>query len=426
MYGTVAAVCSRCQEFVQMLYSLFMDSDGVLRIGELSKRSGVSPELLRAWERRYGLLRPVRSAGGLRLYTPADVERVRVMRQHIADGLAAAEAAALALRAGVGDGAAPMALRPEAVRDDLADALDRYDEPRAQAILDRLLAVATVDTLLSEVVLPYLRELGERWLRGDASVAQEHFASSVVRGRLLGLARGWGLGLGPTAVLACLPGEQHDLGLIAFGLALRSRGWRIVYLGTDSPIETVEEVARQLDPSLVVLTAVSSERVLPVLPQLQALAGRHRLALGGAAAANGALEGSDALALSGDPIAEAARVTTLVQGGERAAVRTAVLGATGFVGRALVPALAQRGEVVAVSRRATAPELPGVRSRRRRPHQPRIDARRARGRRRRLSPRPLARRAQLLRARSAGGRERRGRGRASGRRPDRLSRRARR
>jgi len=289
-----------------------MDIDGVLRIGELSKRSGVSPELLRAWERRYGLLRPVRSAGGLRLYTPADVERVRVMRRHLDDGLAAAEAAALALRAGIGDEAVPTALRPEAVRDDLADALDWYDEPRAQAILDRLLAVATVDTLLSEVVLPYLHELGERWGRGDASVAQEHFASSVLRGRLLGLARGWGLGLGPMAVLACLPGEQHDLGLIAFGLALRSRGWRIVYLGSDSPIETVEEVSRQLDPSLVVLTAVSSARVKPVVTQLQALAGRHRLALGGAAAGNGALE-TGALALSGDPIAEAARVTTLVQ-----------------------------------------------------------------------------------------------------------------
>ena len=296
-----------------MLYSLFMDSDGVLRIGELSKRSGVSPDLLRAWERRYGLLRPVRSAGGLRLYTPADVERVRVMRQHIADGLAASEAAALASRTGVDDEAAPIALRPEAMRDDLADALDRYDEPRAQAILDRLLAVATVDTLLSEVVLPYLRELGERWSRGEASVAQEHFASSIVRGRLLGLARGWGLGLGPTAVLACLPAEQHDLGLIAFGLALRSRGWRIVYLGSDSPIETVEEVARQLDPSLVVLTAVSSEPVEPVVPQLRALAGRHRLALAGAAAASGALEASGALALSGDPVAEAARVTTLLQ-----------------------------------------------------------------------------------------------------------------
>jgi DNA-binding transcriptional MerR regulator len=292
-----------------------MDTDGVLRIGELSKRSGVSPELLRAWERRYGLLRPVRSAGGLRLYTPADVERVHVMRQHLADGLAAAEAAALALRAGVGDAATPMAILPEAVRDDLADALDRYDEPRAQAILDRLLAVVTVDTLLSEVVLPYLHELGERWQRGDASVAQEHFASSVVRGRLLGLARGWGLGLGPTAVLACLPGEQHDLGLIAFGLALRSRGWRIVYLGSDSPIETVEEMSRQLDPSLVVLAAASSERVEPVVTQLRALAGRHRLALGGAAAGYDGLEASGALALSGDPIAEATRVTTLVQSG---------------------------------------------------------------------------------------------------------------
>jgi DNA-binding transcriptional MerR regulator len=297
-----------------MLYSVGMDSDGVLRIGELSKRSGVSPDLLRAWERRYGLLHPVRSAGGLRLYTPADVERVRVMRQHLADGLAASEAAALASRTGLDDEAALMALRPEAMRDDLADALDRYDEPRAQAILDRLLAVATVDTLLSEVVMPYLRELGERWERGEASVAQEHFASSIVRGRLLGLARGWGLGLGPTAVLACLPGEQHDLGLITFGLALRSRGWRIVYLGGDSPIETVEEVGRQLDPSLVVLTAVSSERVEPVVTQLRALAGRHRLALAGAAARNGALEGSGALALSGDPVAEAARVTTLVQG----------------------------------------------------------------------------------------------------------------
>jgi MerR family transcriptional regulator, light-induced transcriptional regulator len=297
-----------------MLYNLGMDRDGVLRIGELSKRSGVSPELLRAWERRYGLLRPVRSAGGLRLYTPEDVERVRVMRRHLADGLAAAEAAALALGAGVGDRAAPMALRPEAARDDLAQALDRYDEPRAQLILDRLLAVATVDTLLSEVVLPYLHDLGERWQRGDASVAQEHFASSVVRGRLLGLARGWGLGLGPTAVLACLPGEQHDLGLIAFGLALHARGWRIVYLGSDSPIETVEEVSRQLDPSLVVLTAVSEERVEPVLPRLQALAVRHRLALGGAAAANGAPKFSGALALSGDPIAEASQVTTLVHG----------------------------------------------------------------------------------------------------------------
>jgi MerR family transcriptional regulator, light-induced transcriptional regulator len=292
-----------------------MTSDGVLRIGELSKRAGVSPELLRAWERRYGLLRPTRSGGGLRLYSPADVERVRLMRQHLAEGVAAAEAAAMALRGGVGEEAAPAALDPAAMRDDLAGALDRFDEPRAQEILDRLLAMATVDTLLSDVVLPYLRELGDRWERGEASIAQEHFASTVLRGRLLGLARGWGLGFGPVAVLACLPGEQHDLGLIAFGLALRARGWRIVYLGSDTPIDTIEETSRQLDPSLVVLNAVTDESVRPLVTQLRALAGRHRLALGGAGARNGVLEANGVLALTGDPIAAATDVTTLVQGG---------------------------------------------------------------------------------------------------------------
>jgi DNA-binding transcriptional MerR regulator len=292
-----------------------MTSDGVLRIGELSKRAGVSPELLRAWERRYGLLRPTRSGGGLRLYSPADVERVRLMRQHLAEGVAAAEAAAMALRAGVGDEAAPAALDPAVMRDDLAAALDRFDEPRAQEILDRLLAMTTVDTLLSDVVLPYLRELGDRWERGEASIAQEHFASSVLRGRLLGLARGWGLGFGPVAVLACLPGEQHDLGLIAFGLALRARGWRIVYLGSDTPIDTIEETSRQLDPSLIVLNAVTDESVRPLVTQLRALAARHQLALGGAGARNSALEANGVLALTGDPIAAATNVTTLVHDG---------------------------------------------------------------------------------------------------------------
>ena len=219
----------------------------MLRIGELSKRSGVSPELLRAWERRYGLLEPTRSPGGLRLYSLDDLERVRLMQEHLAGGLAAAEAAALASTPEHRDAAdAARAPAASAVRD-LAAALDAFDEPRAQAVLDELLAVATVDALLTDVVLPYLRELGERWERGEASIAQEHFASAVLRGRLLGLARGWGRGLGPLALLACLPGEQHDLGLIAFGLALRARGWRVAYLGPDTPLDTLDarrELAR--------------------------------------------------------------------------------------------------------------------------------------------------------------------------------------
>ena len=288
-----------------------MSAEGLIRIGELSRRSGVSPDLLRAWERRYGLLRPSRSGGGRRLYAAADLERVRRMQDHLADGFAAAEAAALAVRDVEQEEAAPLTLPADALRRELADALARFDEPRAQRVLDRLLATRTVDALLSDVVLPYLRDLGDRWERGEASVAQEHFASGVLRGRLLGLARGWGLGLGPAAVLACPPSERHDLGLLAFGLALRSRGWRVFYLGADTPVDTVAQTSHELGARLVVLSAVSAERVASVLPELRRLAGDRTLALGGAAAAGEALTGSGVLALAGDPVAEATRVTAL-------------------------------------------------------------------------------------------------------------------
>src|SRR5687768_169665 len=113
-----------------------MECDGVLRIGELSRRSGVSPELLRAWERRYGLLEPIRSAGGLRLYSPADVERVRRMQQHLGAGVAAAEAAALA-RVDPDEDATPF--HPAEAKRELGAALEEFDEPAANAAFDRLL-----------------------------------------------------------------------------------------------------------------------------------------------------------------------------------------------------------------------------------------------------------------------------------------------
>ena len=285
----------------------------MLRIGELSKRSGVSPELLRAWERRYGLLRPTRSPGGLRLYSLDDLERVRLMREHLAGGLAAAEAASLVSRPEHRDAATrPAAPAASAIRE-LAAALDAFDEPRAQAVLDELLAATTVDALLTAVVLPYLRDLGERWERGEASVAQEHFASAVVRGRLLGLARGWGRGLGPLALLACLPGEQHDLGLIAFGLALRARGWRVAYLGPDTPLDTLDAAAGSLAPTLVVATSVDADRIARAADALAELADRYRVGLGGSGADEDAAAEIGAIFLGGDPIAAADAVTALVQ-----------------------------------------------------------------------------------------------------------------
>src|SRR5271165_156394 len=210
-----------------------------LRIGELSRRLGVSDHVLRAWENRYGLLQPVRSAGGFRLYSEADVLRVRRMQAHLSRGLSAAEAA----RAVLGeDGEARMEAELDHVPATAGElygalrrALDTFDEPAAQAVLDRLMSDLSLTTVLREVVMPYLSELGQRWEQGTASIAQEHFASNLIHGRLAGLARGWGDGHGPLAVLACAPAEFHDLALMIFGIALNRHGWKIDYLGSNTP-----------------------------------------------------------------------------------------------------------------------------------------------------------------------------------------------
>jgi DNA-binding transcriptional MerR regulator len=281
----------------------------LLRIGALSRRVGVSPELLRAWEQRYGLLEPLRTGGGFRLYTPADEERVRAMRRHLDAGVPAAEAARLAL-AGVADrpaaGAETAGLAGVAA--ELAAALDRLDEPAAQAVLDRLLATFTLDTVLRDVVVPYLHALGERWEDGAVSVAQEHFASHVLRGRLLALARGWGRGTGPRAVLACAPGELHDLALIAFGLALAARGWVITYLGPDTPAATIRDALPHVNPRLVVVAAVAAERLSAVEGELAELARVVPLALAGPAATAEAARATGATLLEGDPVTAADRV----------------------------------------------------------------------------------------------------------------------
>jgi MerR family transcriptional regulator, light-induced transcriptional regulator len=280
------------------------NTEGYLRIGELSRRTGVAPELLRAWERRYGLLRPARSEGGFRLYSDADERRIERMRDLLKQGLAAAEAAQRALEAA--DEATVESTDSRPARDAgaarLRAALDDFDETGAQAALDDLFGTFTVEAVLVSVILPYLADLGERWSSGGATGAQEHFASNVIRGRLLGIGRGWDAGEGPRAVLACAPGELHDLGLIAFGLTLFRRGWRITYLGPDTPIEGLVDTAERLAPDLVVVSATTKRRLTPLVDPLSALGRRTRVAVAGA----GAAQGVDGLqTLSEDPVTAA-------------------------------------------------------------------------------------------------------------------------
>jgi len=279
---------------------------GHLRIGELTKRTGVSPELLRAWEQRYGLLQPTRTPGGFRLYSAADEARVQRMQSLVSGGLAAAQAARLVLsgepepRTDSGS-AAPL----EDAAGNLSAALDRLDEQAANSALDRLFSAYTVETVLQEVVLPYLHRLGERWEAGEVSVAQEHFASNLLRGRLLGLAQGWGQGQGPLAILACVPGEHHELGLLVFGVALRRRGWRITYLGTDSPIDAVADIARSLAPAVVVLLSMTPERFRDHAREIEKLANQVQVMIAGTGATPEVARQTRTRRLDQDPVSAA-------------------------------------------------------------------------------------------------------------------------
>jgi MerR family transcriptional regulator, light-induced transcriptional regulator len=275
----------------------------------------VSPELLRAWEQRYGLLRPTRSDGGFRLYSPQDEHRVATMRSHLERGLSAAEAARLTLdEESVPAHAAELPVLALGASE-LRDALDRLDESAAHAAFDRLLASFSIETVLREIVMPYLRELGDRWERGEASVAQEHFASQILRGRLLGLARGWDRGSGPRALLACMPGEQHDLGLIVFGLGLRGRGWRITFLGPDTPLDTLGDAAATLQPDAVVLAATTPDRFESSRVGLRRLARAMPVWAAGAGVSAQVATATGAQLLDLDPLDAAERVATAGGGG---------------------------------------------------------------------------------------------------------------
>jgi DNA-binding transcriptional MerR regulator/methanogenic corrinoid protein MtbC1 len=327
---------------------------GLVRIGELSRRVGISDHTLRAWETRYGLLRPHRSSGGFRLYSADDERRVRRMSHLLGRGLSPAEAARVVLgerdedtvllrlppppenlppppentttlasaqaaqagrhggphggpQGGLLGGDAAARSPFHAARDSLTRALDRFNDAGAHGVFDEMLAQFSVEAVLREVVVPFLHTQGERWQNGDISLIQEHFASNVIRGRLAGLARGWASGAGPRAVLACPPGELHDLALMVFGIVLRGGGWRVVFLGADTPVGQIVP-ALIPTPQLVVIAATNRHRLEAVADDLREMSGVVPISLAGVGASARFADRVGATYLPDDPVGAAQRI----------------------------------------------------------------------------------------------------------------------
>jgi DNA-binding transcriptional MerR regulator len=252
---------------------------GSLRIGELSRRLGVSVTVLRAWERRYGLFSPRRSPAGYRLYDTGDERRGRAMLAYMRRGLAAAESARLAQTVTV----AP----PDALRD-LVSAWRRHDVTTAHRALDILLTGPEPEVAVCRFILPQLVRLPD---------ADAHLARGMLETRLLVHAERWHEGTGPLALLGCALGDQRVVRPIACGLALHRRGWRVAYLGAGASLASFASVTEGLRPDHVVLAAAGEART-------EDLAHARRIAATSALwiASDGLTPAPGARLLDGDPL----------------------------------------------------------------------------------------------------------------------------
>ncbi|MCS6867255.1 MAG: MerR family transcriptional regulator [Thermus sp.] len=248
-----------------------MTRPGVYTIAEVEAMTGLSAEVLRQWERRYGFPRPERTPGGHRLYREEEVEALRQIRRWLEEG-ATPQAAIRRYLA--------QETHPQDLSQELKAALLEADLPRAEALFRRGLRLLGPEGAAQGLVVRVLREVGEGWHQGEVSVAQEHLATQFLRARLHELLDLVGYPRGAPILVTTPPGERHELGAMLAAYHLRRRGFPALYLGPDTPLPDLRALAAKLEARGAVLSALLREN-LQALPAgaLQDLA--PRVFLGG-------------------------------------------------------------------------------------------------------------------------------------------------
>jgi DNA-binding transcriptional MerR regulator len=218
-----------------------------LRIRTIARLTGIREATLRAWERRYGFPRPHRNESNYRVYSREEVENIRRVAKLITEGLSVSEAIAQVRTV-------PVAELP--VRDRLVErfwsAVMVMDGDEADRVLGEAQASMQVESYVDTVLMPLLREMGER-----LDIAREHLASALIRQRLRALLQAEDTRPGgPGVLLACPERDMHEGGLLALGLHLKRKGWRVTVLGADTPAEALRGACVQVNPDLVALSCV--------------------------------------------------------------------------------------------------------------------------------------------------------------------------
>lgn len=240
-------------------------------IRQAAVRTGLSIPTIRAWERRYGVVDPMRTPTGYRLYDEVALQRLSAMRFLVTEGWRPSEAAVrlgdpaldLAAVSAVASGDADERLndlRPgEVAVGAFVDAARRVDGPTMERLLDDSFATQRFELAMDRVVFPALRGIGQAWSVGELDVAGEHAASEAVRRRLARFFDAARVAGGrPQVLVGMPPGGRHELGAYAFAVASRRAGLEVLYLGADVPVESWPRTARETAIPAVVLGVVST------------------------------------------------------------------------------------------------------------------------------------------------------------------------
>ena len=266
------------------------------RIGTAARLTGLSEHLIRVWERRYGAVTPHRAESGVRLYSEANIARLRLLKRatergHAIGSVAALDEKQLERIAGQPAAAETQNTPPEVVTGELAaafiKAISAMDLTAAEELIARADASFGSRAAALRVLIPILQEVGREWEAGQLSVAQEHAAAVVVRNYLGAAVSSLGRDERAAIAVSGTPaGELHEFGALVAAVYVASHGLRVVYLGPNLPNEDLAHAVRMLRARLVLLSAVSRSRGLEAsLAELRTeLPARVQIVVGGAAA----------------------------------------------------------------------------------------------------------------------------------------------
>jgi len=255
-------ICTHISEMTKTMQQTMTEKFPIRTVSEIT---GVNAVTLRAWERRYGLIKPLRTPKGHRLYSRSDIRLVEEILGQLAEGMSISQVAKNILENTPADIGDEDSKTWDRYAEKMIAATVNYDEQQLDLVYNDAMSLYPIDIVTSRLLLPLLGELGNRWAKKTGSVAEEHFFSMYLRNKLGARFHHQNLtNQGPKLIMACLPGEHHEFGILLFALTAHSKGYRIILLGADLPVSELTQVTKKTESKGIVLAgsaALSCESI---------------------------------------------------------------------------------------------------------------------------------------------------------------------